>query len=91
MVFRRISVDMKGRALALLEDGWNIEETAETLNVKCLYQKLDRWQHNFDVHGRVDPQSGVRGRPRLLKPHVVQSLSDLLSDTPFLYFEEIRE
>ena len=33
MVFHRISVDMKEWALALLGEGWNIEETAETLNV----------------------------------------------------------
>jgi hypothetical protein len=64
MVFRRIGVDMKERALALLEDGWNLEETAETLNI-CP-RSINRWQHNFDVHGRVDPPSGLRGRPRLL-------------------------
>ncbi|KAF8685302.1 hypothetical protein AX14_004049 [Amanita brunnescens Koide BX004] len=33
MVFHRISVVMKEQALALLEDGWNIEETAETIFV----------------------------------------------------------
>ena len=44
MVFRRISVDMKEQALALLEDGWNLEETAETLNV-CP-RSINRWQHN---------------------------------------------
>jgi transposase len=91
MVFRRISVDMKERALNLLKDGWNIEESAETFNV-CT-RSIDRWQHNFDVHGRLDPPSGLqlRGRPRLLTSNVIQSLSDLLSDTPFLYLDEIRE
>ena len=89
MVFRRISVDMKERALALLGDGWNLEETAETLNV-CP-RSIDRWQHNFDVHGCVDPPSGLHGRPRLLTSNVIQSLSDLLTDMPFLYLDKIRE
>ena len=57
MVFRRISVDMKERALALLEDGWNLEETTEMLNI-CL-RSINRWQHNFDVHSGVDPPSGL--------------------------------
>jgi hypothetical protein len=33
MKFCKISVDMKERALALLQGGWNIEESAETLNI----------------------------------------------------------
>ena len=80
---------MKERALALLSEGWNIEETAETLNV-CP-RSIDRWQHNFDMHGRVDPPSGLHGRPRLLTSNVIQSLSDLLTDAPFVYLDEIRE
>jgi hypothetical protein len=33
MVYRTISAHMKDWALALLQEGWNIEETAETLGV----------------------------------------------------------
>jgi transposase len=68
-----------------------IEESAEMFNV--FTRSIDRWQHNFDVHGRLDPPSGLqlRGQPRLLTSNVIQSLSDLLSDAPFLYLDEIRE
>ena len=44
MVFRGISVNMKEQALALLGDGWNLEETTEMLNV-CP-RSINRWQHN---------------------------------------------
>jgi transposase len=89
MVYRTISADMKERALALLRDDWNIEETAETLGV-CP-KSITRWQHNFNTFGRVDPPSELRGRPRLLSSDVIQSLSELLADAPFVYLDEIQE
>ena len=89
MVFHRISVDMKEQALALLGKGWNIEETVETLNV-CP-RSIDCWQHNFDVHSHVDPPSRLHGQPCLLTSNVIQSLSDLLTDAPFVYLDEIQE
>ena len=33
MVYHTISINTRERALALLRDGWQIEETAETLGI----------------------------------------------------------
>jgi transposase len=71
------------------QEGWNIEETVETLGV-CS-KSITRWQHNFETSGRVDPPSELRGRPHLLSSDVIQSLVELLPDAPFVYLDEIQE
>ena len=76
-----VLICMKEWTPALLEDGWSLEETVGTLNV-CP-RSINRWQHNFDVHSRVDPPSGLRGRPRILTSNAIQSFLDLLTDAPF--------
>ena len=89
MVYRTISADIKEWALSLLQEGWNIEETTEMLGV-CS-KSITRWQHNFEMSGRVNPPSELRGRPHLLSSDVIQSLAELLADVPFVYLDEIQE
>ncbi|KAJ3771241.1 hypothetical protein FB446DRAFT_609118, partial [Lentinula raphanica] len=51
MVYRRISHDMKQRALQLLSDDWSIIDIVEALGVSA--KSIARWQDNYDTHGHV--------------------------------------
>ena len=73
----------------MLLDGWNVEETAETLGV-CP-KSITCWQHNFNMFGQVDPPSELCSQPCLLSSDIIQSLSELLTDAPFVYLDKIQE
>ncbi|KAF9227577.1 hypothetical protein BS17DRAFT_773972 [Gyrodon lividus] len=55
---------MKQRALELLEMGWEMDEVTDTLGMSS--RSVYHWADNYEEHGRVDPPSVLRGRPRLL-------------------------
>jgi transposase-like protein len=59
MVYRHIIPDMKQRALQLLQEGWNIDEIAETLAVSN--KSITRWVDNYEEHGCIAPESVIRG------------------------------
>ncbi|KIK79419.1 hypothetical protein PAXRUDRAFT_161350 [Paxillus rubicundulus Ve08.2h10] len=61
MVYRKISPDMKQRALELLEQGCEMEQVIEALDVST--RSINCWAHNYEQHGRVNPPSVLRGRP----------------------------
>ena len=65
MVYRYISPDMKLRALCLLESGWGLDDIVEALGVS-LKSITRRELRNHKEHGRVDPLTVLRGRPRIL-------------------------
>jgi transposase-like protein len=52
MVYRTVSVDMKQRALQLLDSGWTIEEIVDALGVST--KSIERWSHNYETQGCVD-------------------------------------
>jgi hypothetical protein len=52
MVYCKISPDMKVRALELLQEGWEIEEVVEVLNVSA--KSVGHWTNNLNAHGCVD-------------------------------------
>ncbi|KAF9241396.1 hypothetical protein BU15DRAFT_44929 [Melanogaster broomeanus] len=82
MVYRKISTDMKQRALELLEIGWEVDEVTEALGMSS--RSINRWADNYEEHGRVDPPSVLRGRPRLLNTAVLTDLHALIHETPSL-------
>jgi transposase len=89
MVYRKISADIKCRALQLLAEGWELGEIANVLGVS--EKSVDHWLHNYEAHGRVDPPSVNRGRRRLLTQNVIGDIQELLLETPDLYLDEITE
>jgi len=87
MVYHPISADMKRRALQLLEDGWEMNEIADVLGMSS--KSIDRWQDNYETHGRVNPPSFLRGRRCILSAGVVDDLRDLMRESPELYLDKI--
>jgi transposase len=89
MVYRKISPDMKQRALQLIDEGWEIDDVAEVL---CVASKsIGRWANNYDIHGRVDPPSVLRGRRRILNAEAISGLLQLTRESPILFLQEIGE
>ena len=83
MVYRKISPDMKQRALQLLDEGWDMEDVAVSIR---------RWSDNHcDIHGRVDSPSVLRGCPQILNSQMVSDLHDLIRENPTLFLDEIGE
>ena len=89
MVFRRISSDMKLRALALLQQGWEMDKVVEALNIS--QRSIERWANNFDEYGCVNQPGGLQGRPHTLNATVMAELDDLIWETPSLFLDEISE
>jgi transposase len=80
MGYRNISADMKQRALQLIDEGWEMAEVAEVLNVSS--KSIRRWDHHYETHGRVDPPSALRGRPRIMNAKAIEDLHELIRETP---------
>lgn len=89
MVFRKISADMKERALHLLTEGWELPEIADVLGVS--FKSINRWADNYDRHGMVAPPSYNTGRRRLLTAEAIDDLKELIDESPELYLDEIGE
>ncbi|KAI0264583.1 hypothetical protein BGY98DRAFT_888945, partial [Russula aff. rugulosa BPL654] len=90
MVYRTISPDMKQRALyLLLEEGWEIDQITAALGVHS--KSIERWQHDYENHGTVNPPTPLRGRRRLLNPNVTEELHEMLTESPSLLLDEIGE
>ena len=89
MVFRKISADMKERALHLLTEGWELPEVADVLGVSL--KSIGRWADNYDRHGTVIPPSYHQGRRRLLNAEAISGLKEPIDESPELYLDEIGE
>lgn len=89
MVNRKISPDMKQRALQLIDEGWELAKLADVFGVSS--KSIERWDHNYKTHGCVDPPSGLRGRPRILTTQAINDLQELIRETPLLFLDEIGE
>jgi len=50
MVYRQISLDMKQRALELIDKGWEAEDIAYALGVSS--KSIARWADNYDTYGQ---------------------------------------
>jgi transposase len=81
---------MKQRALyLLLEEGWEIDQITTALGVHS--KSIERWQHNYENHGSVDPSTPLRGRRRLLSSDIAEELHEMLIESPSLLLDEIGE
>jgi transposase len=89
MVYRKISADMKKRALQMLDEGWDVDEIVDALHVSS--ESIGRWQDNYDTHGRVDPHSVLQGHRRLLNATAIEDLHDLIQESPSLFLDEIAD
>src|SRR5882757_6362815 len=90
MVYQRISPDRKQQALYLfLEEGWEIDRIAAALGVSS--KSIERWEHNYEIHGCVHSPAPLRGRPRLLTSRMTEELRDLITKNPSLLLDEIGE
>ncbi|THU77296.1 hypothetical protein K435DRAFT_619764, partial [Dendrothele bispora CBS 962.96] len=90
MVYRRISQDLKERALWLSERGYIPKEVAHLLGVS--QKSICRWQDTFDMHGTViPPRNPLQGRPSAVSTELREDLVSLSRESPELFLEEIQE
>ncbi|KAF8492773.1 hypothetical protein F5888DRAFT_1618582, partial [Russula emetica] len=54
-------------------------------------KSIERWEHNYQTHGSVNPPTPLRGRRRLLGSHIAEELHELLIENPSLLLYEIGE
>jgi hypothetical protein len=80
---------MKQRSLQLIDEGWEMEDVANVLGVAS--KSIRRWTDNYDMHGRVDPPSVLRGRPHILNSEAISDLHELIRGTPTLFLDEIGD
>jgi transposase len=90
MVYRTISLDIKQRALyLLLEEGWEMDQITAALGVYST--SVERWEHNYETHGCVNPPTPLRGRRRLLSSDIAEELHEMFIENPSLLLDEIGE
>jgi transposase len=65
---------MRRQALYLVEKGWGI---VETLGISS--KSITRWENNYEEYGRVDPQTMLRGRPRILTSTMTEDLREIIN------------
>lgn len=90
MVYRKISEDLKRRALWLWDNGYVREDICDILGVS--ESSLDRWRNNMESYSSVlPPPNPNQGRPRILNADMTHDLYTLLEEAPNLYLDEIQE
>ncbi|KAF9497956.1 hypothetical protein BDN71DRAFT_1386591 [Pleurotus eryngii] len=90
MVFRRISEDIKLRALYLLSIGYLIEDVCDILGVSN--SSIQRWKANQEQHGSVIPPPDVnQGRSHMLNTNMTHILVTPLKDASDMYLDEIQD
>jgi len=89
MVFRKISADMKERALYLYFQGYLPRELCGIFGFS--EKSLRRWKRNtYEYGGVVPPSSNRQGRPRKLNSNQISKVMDQLLVEPDMYLDEIQ-
>ena len=89
MVFRKISKDMKERALSLYSQGYLPKDLCHIFGFS--EKSLRRWKRNVQEHGSVIvPSSHRQGRPRKLNSDQIGDLMAQLLVEPDMYLDEIQ-
>ena len=89
MVFRKISQDMKERALTLYSQGYLPKDLCHIFGFS--ERSLRRWKQNFLKLGSViAPSSHLQGRPRKLDSDQISDLMAQLIVEPNMYLDEIQ-
>ncbi|KAF7352249.1 Tc1-mariner class transposase [Mycena venus] len=89
MVNRRISSDLKERALILWEAGWSPEDIRYAFNVSP--RSLYRWRTIFEEFGTVTkPPSPLRGRDRIISLGVLDAAKEIFFHDPSVMLDELQ-
>ena len=89
MVFRKISADMKERALSLYFQGHLPKDLCRIFGFS--EKSLRRWKKNSYEYGSAVPPSSYRqGRPRKLNSDQISDLMGQLLVEPDMYLDEIQ-
>jgi len=89
MVFRKISEDMKERALSLYYQGYLSKDLCRIFGFSG--KSLMRWKQNIEEHGSVVvPSNHLQGRPRKLDSNQTSDLMAQLLVEPDMYLDEIQ-
>jgi len=89
MVYNRVSIDMKQRALQLLQCRWEVDAVVEALGVSK--RSINRWVNNLEHEGSVKAPLSFQGRLRILRADIIADLVNLVHQNPTLYLDEIAE
>lgn len=91
MVFRKISPDIKRRAIWLYSQGYIPKACCELLSFS--ERSFWRFKKNLRLYNSVTrPYSYLAGRPRILKtPEARADLYALLEENPAMYLDEIQD
>ena len=88
MVNRRLSRDIKERAVALFRE-MDLKSIVHILDVST--RSISRWIFDFSVYGDVlPPKSPLKGRPRVCKPSTLDELTKYLLENPTTYLDEVQ-
>jgi transposase len=86
---RRISSDIKERALALWEAGWTREDICYAFNVSP--RSLYRWRAILEEFGAVTkPPSPLRGRDRLVGLAALNAAKEIFFHDPSVMLDELQ-
>lgn len=86
---RRISSDLKERALVLWEAGWSPEDIQYAFNVSP--RSLYRWREIFEEFGiPTNPPSPLRGRDRIVSLAVLNAARQIFFHDPSVMLDELQ-
>lgn len=89
MVNRRISSDLKERALELWQSGWEQEDICYAFHVSS--RSLYRWRAILDQFGTVTkPPSPLRGRTRIVGLAALTAAKELYFKDPSIMLDELQ-
>ena len=89
MVNRRISSDIKTRALQLWQAGWSVEDVCYTLHVSP--SSLYRWQNTLDdFESVIKPHSSLHGRHRIIDLAALTAIKKLYYHNPSIMVGELQ-
>jgi transposase len=90
MGFRHVGHDMKESALVLQGRGYDNDQISDILGISV--RSIQRWSHNFDTYSSVQaPRSIYQGRPPTFHATITRDLHILLTESPDMYLDEIRD
>ena len=90
MVFRKISKDVKDRAIDLHYQGLIPRDICDLLEISS--RSLSRWRRNQETHGStLPPPMYMAGRPRILNSEQALSICEQLDRALEMYLDEIQD
>ena len=88
MANRRISRDLKERAIALFRE-MDLKSIAHFFDVSA--RSIPRWIFNVSIYGGVvPPKSPLKGHPKVCKPGTLDRVTKFLFENPTAYLDEVQ-